>query len=161
MILIIVKWLLLATFLFVFFQDIKERKVYWFLFPIIGFCCGLLLVKKQMPEIVLYTITTNILFVVFLLIIVSMYSKFKLKTDFKNTFGLGDVLFFFAIAFSFSSISFIILFVFALIFSLILHLFLKKKSTYKTVPLAGYMSLFFACIYTTHWLGFINTVYTI
>jgi len=161
MILVIVKCILLTTFLFVFFQDIKERQVYWFLFPIIGLCCGVLLYKKQIPEIVLYTVTTNVLFVVSLLVIVFMYSKFKLKTAFKNTFGLGDVLFFFAIAFSFSSISFIILFVFALIFSLVLHLFLKRKSTYKTVPLAGYMSLFFACIYVTHWLGFINTIYSI
>jgi len=96
-----------------------------------------------------------------LLLVVYIYSKFKLKTALKNTFGMGDILLFLGLAFSFSSISFVVLFVFALVFSLVLHLFLKKKSSYDTVPLAGYMSLFFMIAYATHWLGGIPHIYSI
>jgi hypothetical protein len=68
---------------------------------------------------------------------------------------------FFVLAFSFSSISFIILFVFGLIFSLVLHLLLKKKSKHSTVPLAGYLSLFFSIAYVSHWGGILKSVYII
>ncbi|WP_379852787.1 hypothetical protein [Flavobacterium zhouii] len=65
----------------------------------------------------------------------------------KEVFGLGDVLFFIFMAFSFSIISFFVLFVFALVFSLLLHSVLQHKQIVKTVPLAGYMSLFFGVVY--------------
>jgi hypothetical protein len=37
--------------------------------------------------------------------------------------------------------------VFSLVFSLVLHLALQYKNKEKTVPLAGYMSLFFGVVY--------------
>lgn len=77
----------------------------------------------------------------------------------KNTFGLGDILLFVALAFTFASMSFIIFFIFGLVFSLLLHLLLKHKSKLKTVPLAGYLSLFFSVAYISNWLGFLPTLY--
>jgi len=74
---------------------------------------------------------------------------------------MGDALLFFALAFSFSSASYLILFVFGLIFSLTLHLLLKHKSQHKNVPLAGYLSLFFSLAYFGHWIGFLPYLYTI
>jgi len=103
--LLLIKLLLIITLFFIFIQDLKERQVFWFLFPILGLCTGFLLYQNALPELVLP--------------------------------------------------------VFSLIFSLILHLFLSRNSTLKTVPLAGYMSLFFACVYTSNWFGLINSVYTI
>ena len=77
----------------------------------------------------------------------------------EDTFGLGDLLLFIALAFTFASVSFIILFVFGLLFSLILHLLFKNKSKLKTVPLAGYLSLFFLVAYLSHWFGLLPTLY--
>lgn len=145
----------------VFLQDIKERQVYWFLFPIIVICSGILLYNSLSAEVFFMTLLINMLFVLILLGVVYLYSKFKLKTELSQTFGLGDGLLFSALAFTFSSISFITLFVFGLIFSLAIHLVLKRKSKYKTVPLAGYMSLFFAICYVSYWVGILKSVYTI
>ena len=145
----------------VFLQDIKERKVYWFLFPIIAVCSGVLLYKNMFSELFYTTISINIGFVLVLLFAVFLYSKIKLKTAITKTFGLGDGLLFLALVFTFSSVSFLILFVFGLVFSLIIHLVLKRNSKFSTVPLAGYLSLFFAITYLSYWFGIINTLYTI
>ena len=145
----------------VLLQDIKERQVYWFLFPIIGLCAAILFYNNTIPELFYTTVVVNFIFILLLLGAVLLYSKLKLKTSISNTFGLGDGLLFLALIFSFSSISFIILFVFGLIFSLVLHLILNKNSKHQTVPLAGYLSLFFSIAYLAHWFGILKSVYTI
>lgn len=145
----------------VLIQDIKERQVYWFLFPLIGLCAGILLYQNTFSQLFYTTIVINLAFVLILLTVIFLYSKLKLKTSISNTFGLGDSLLLFAFIFSFSSISFIVLFVFGLIFSLILHLILKKNSRHQSVPLAGYLSLFFAIVYISNWIGILESVYTI
>jgi hypothetical protein len=68
---------------------------------------------------------------------------------------------FFALVFSFSSVSFIIIFICSLVFSLVIHLSVKQKSKYKTIPLAGYMSLFFLITYVSYWSGLIGGLYKI
>ena len=89
---------------------------------------------------------------------ITLYSTHKLKTSIKNVIGLGDVFLFIAISVSFPTVTFIVMFVFSLLFALILHGILSKKEN-ETVPLAGYMSLFFVLIYTAHWLGFYKSLY--
>ncbi|WP_299363517.1 hypothetical protein [Winogradskyella sp.] len=150
------------SLLFVFYQDVKERLVYWFLFPVIAICSGILLYNNMFYEAIKTTLIINFAFVLFLVLVVLGYSKFKLNTSISQTFGLGDTLLFFALAFTFSSISFLVLFVFGLIFSLTLHLLIKRRSVeHKTVPLAGYLSLFFAIAYVSHWTGILKSVYSI
>jgi hypothetical protein len=155
------KIVLIMSLIMVFYQDLKERQVYWFLFPIIAICSGVLLYNTMFIELFFTTIIINILFIIILLSVVFIYSKLKLKTQISNTFGLGDGLLFFTLAFTFSSVSFLILFVFGLVFSLLIHIAIKKKSEFTTVPLAGYLSLFFSIAYLSHWAGIIKSVYLI
>lgn len=146
----------------VFFQDIKERKVYWFLFPLIGLLSGILLFKNVFFKKTFFlTCIINLSFVTILIVFIFIYSKFKLKLPVNQTFGLGDALLFFALSFTFLNVSFFIFFIFGLVFSLMLHLFVKQKKKQETVPLAGYLSLFFALIYISHWAGIVKTVYSI
>ena len=145
----------------VFYQDVKTRLVYGFLFPIIALCSGLLLYNNVHPAVFKTTVMINLCFAVFLIMVVLAYSKLKLKISLNQTFGLGDALLFLALAFTFASITFLILFVFGLVFSLVLHLLLKSKSKHGNVPLAGYLSLFFAITYTGYWSGIIISVYSI
>lgn len=149
------------SLLWVFYQDIKDRQVYWFFFPLIALCSGILLYNNMFFELFKTTLIINLVFVLFLILVILIYSKYKLKTTMSQAFGLGDMLLFFALTFTFSSVSFLVLFVFGLVFSLVLHLFAKSKSIHKTVPLAGYLSLFFAITYLAHWLGILKSVYTI
>ncbi|MBN4057923.1 hypothetical protein JYT34_00600 [Olleya sp. AH-315-K02] len=157
--LLIVKIILVVTLGLILFQDLKERQVYWFLFPLVGISCGVLHYFNTLPELFYLSVVMNMIFTTILLLIVFLYTKFKLKIAFIEAFGLGDVLFFLMVSFSFSTISFVILFICALIFSLIVHLTLKKNSN--NVPLAGYMSLFFVFTYLAYWSGFINSVYRV
>lgn len=158
---IIIKIMLIGLFIVIGFQDIIERQAYWFLFPLIGIFCGILFYNDTLPELFLSAISMNILFVSMLMLIVFLYSRLKLKISFFDAMGLGDILLFLGLSFAFSTVSFIILFVSAMIFSLALHLLLNKKSTFKTIPLAGYMSLFFSITYIAYWSGLINGLYII
>ena len=145
----------------IFYQDLKERMVYWPLFLLVAISCGFLHYKNTYFEIFTISVLMNLVFISILLGVVYLYSNFKLKVGLNESIGIGDILLFVALSFSFSTISFIVIFVFSLIFSLALHLILKKRMTNKTVALAGNMSLFFALTYISYWLGFINSVYNI
>lgn len=158
---IAVQIMISITLFTIFFQDVKAREVYWFLFPILAICAGILFYWNTLPELFLATTLFNLGFVLFLILVVFLYSKWKLKTTMSQTFGLGDILMFIALSFTFSSVSFIVVFVFSLILSLILHLVLKSRSKHDTVPLAGYQGLFFLLTYIGYWSGFINSIYSI
>lgn len=158
---IFLKIILLIAFIAVFIQDYKERQVYWFLFPIIGILGGILFYQNTLSELFLVAIQINLLFLVALVFIIYIYAKIKLKTKLLNTLGLGDLFLFLAISVSFSTLSFIILFISALIFSLVLHLIINKHQKTLSVPLAGYMSLFFLTSYLCYWSKIIDNVYSL
>ncbi len=140
------KLILLIVFALVLYQDFKSRLVYWFLYPIIGILAFAIQLHNLPLSIALTNLGGNLIFVVLILAISLIYVRFR-KLDFKNTIGVGDILFFLFIAGTFSIVSFFVLFVFSLLFSLILHLVLSNKKEQSTVPLAGYMSLFFGAVY--------------
>lgn len=158
---VILKIILLLTFGVILYQDIKERQVFWFLFPLVALCAGMLFYYGAVPELFYMATLLNVVFVAMLLFAVFLYGRFKLKTAFGRVFGLGDVLFFFAVCCSFSTVSFIVVFICALVFSLVLHLLSAKNQKSKTVPLAGYMGLFFALVYLGSWFGLVQSVYQI
>ena len=156
-------WLLKLILIFLLFtilyQDCKERLVYWFLYPMVG-VLALAIQYFILPfNSILLNISTNLILILFLLLVCYMYTKLR-KIEFANSFGLGDVLFFIFISFTFSTISFFVLFIFSLFFSLLLHLFLSQKDREKTVPLAGYMSLFFGVVYGITFFCESNFLYT-
>jgi hypothetical protein len=155
----IFKLLLIGVFFLVFVQDSKDRKVYWFLYPIIGVLVFVLQIKAISIHPALINGGLNLVFVSLLILVCFLYAKLKLQQPLREVFGLGDILFFMTIAFSFSLVSFLILFVFALLFSLLLHLVLKHRQTDKTVPLAGNMALFFGVVYGTSFFWECNFLY--
>ncbi|MBS7256713.1 general secretion pathway protein [Flavobacterium branchiicola] len=140
------KFILILVFALVLYQDFKNRLVYWFLYPVIGILAFIIQLHKLPLQIAITNLGFNLLFIGLILGGSVLYLKFK-NLDFTDMIGLGDVLFFIFIAASFSIVSFLILFVFSLVFSLILHLILHNKKQEVTVPLAGFMSLFFGAVY--------------
>lgn len=132
----------------IFYQDIKFREVYWFLFPIIGILMSLIFIKATILNYFLLNIYFNIALVSFIVFILFLCSKIVFKKKFLNhSFGLGDLLFFFSFSLGFPSVTFIILFTFSILFSLLMHLILKSQKQIKTVPLAGFMSAFLIFVY--------------
>lgn len=156
---VLVKILLIITLGLIFVQDYKDREVFWFLFPIVGLCCGILFYNGTLPELFITSVILNLAFIGILFLVIALYSKLVLKVNIINVFGLGDALLFVGLVFSFSTISFLVIFVFALAFSLIAHISLKRFSKIKSVPLAGYLSLFFGTSYIAFWLGITNSLY--
>ncbi|WP_348799717.1 hypothetical protein [Flavobacterium adhaerens] len=140
------KVILISLLFTVLYQDYKDRLVHWFLFPLIGVFAFAIQYLLLPLHLILLNVGTNLILVLFLLLVCYAYTKLR-KIEFRNSFGLGDVLFFIFISFTFSTISFLVLFIFSLCFSLLLHLVLSQKSKEKTVPLAGYMALFFGVVY--------------
>jgi hypothetical protein len=163
LILLVLKGILAICLCTIFYQDIKERAVWWFLFPVFLVTAGTLHFINTLTSIFFINIGLNLLLTSIILGVSYIYALLKLKIQFINeAFGLGDLLFFLGFIFSFPTFTFIILLVFSLLFSLGLHLLLSyDHSKYKTVPLAGYASLFLLLIYSADWLGIYDNLYFI
>jgi len=146
------KLLLISVFAIVLYQDFKDRLVYWFLYPIIGVLAFLIQLYNVPTTIAFFNLGVNLLFIALILGISFLYTRFR-NLNFANAIGIGDILFFVFVSGTFSIVSFFILFVFALLFSIILQQVLTNKKKDQTVPLAGYMSLFFGVVYAMTFLS--------
>ncbi len=158
----LVKVLITLTLGVITFQDVKDREVYGFLFPIIIGLLGVLHYQNTLQINFLYAIMINVgvLVVIIGLLYIYTLTKFK-KPFFKEVFGFGDLLFFLALAIGFPTITFIVLLVFSLLFSLLIWLVLKNKAKHNTVPLAGYMSIFLGMVFLINWITNALTLYLI
>ncbi|SMP36644.1 hypothetical protein SAMN06265346_12336 [Flavobacterium hercynium] len=121
--------------------------VYWFLYPVVGILAFGIQLHYVPLAIGLSNFGFNLLFVSLILGISFLYLRLR-KLAITAAIGLGDILFFAFITFTFSIVSFLVLFIFSLMFAVILHFVLSLKKEQQTVPLAGYMSLFFLVVYT-------------
>ena len=184
----LLKVIALASLLAIFYQDQKERRVYLWLFIVVCITFGVLHLTKVGWYQFVISLLFNVGITVILLGVLAGYSKFRMPSvTFLQVFGLGDILFIVALSLGFSTLSFITLLVFGLLFSLVLHqvwlgMFSrlpavkvgKRTKTQvkqdltptngsieldKTVPLAGYLALFFAGVLVVHWLGFYSNLY--
>ncbi len=130
------------------YQDFKERKVYWVIFPILGLLLGsLYFMVSSEPLVPFFNIVLNILLVGTFLLISYLHAKLIMKRKFvDHSLGWGDILLFLALALGFPTITFTLLLVAALIFHLLAFLAVKSKLKDPMVPLAGLMGLFYATI---------------
>lgn len=155
------KILIILVFCLIFWQDYKHQMVYWFLYPLIGILAFFIQLEFLDFKLIAMNSSLNLLFVTILLFAIYFYSKIILKEKLINqSIGSGDVLLFIFLCFTFSFVSFFTIFTFSLIFSLVLHLFFKNKNQLKeSVPLAGYISLFFCAIYSSLFLFNFNFLF--
>ncbi|WP_146052751.1 hypothetical protein [Aquimarina sp. I32.4] len=157
-----VKILSLVVLAAIAYQDLSDRKVYTFVFPVLIGLLGYL--HYQSVEIITFisAICINIAMLAIIIGLLYLYTIVKIKRPFfEEVFGMGDVLFFVALAIGFPTMTFIILFVFSLIFSLLVWLVLKKRAKHDSVPLAGYMSIFFGVLFIMQWVTNSLTLYLI
>lgn len=152
---------LIVISLIILYQDVTERKAYWFWFPLLIVLYSSVHLEHVVWQVFTLTSMLNLTIVGFFLLIIALYAKLKLRVNPRHVFGLGDALLFLALAFTFSTVSFITTFVFALVFALSIHVVFKKQSKFNTVPLAGYMSVFYAITYVAYWCNSIDSLYRI
>lgn len=142
------KLFLVVLFLFILKQDYKDRLVSWILYFLVGITSFILHSSFVSWELVLVSSIFNFGFISLLITIIYLYSKLiKRQPLINHSIGIGDVFLFYALCFLFPIITFILLFVFSLLFSLLLHSFLKEKyNQHNSVPLAGYIALFYCVV---------------
>ena len=81
------------------YQDLTSRSVYWYLFPLLA-CLGCYyhFNRSGSTTVTLLFIGLNLIIISSVLLCVWIYSRIKLKRKLEDTFGLGDILFFIAMA---------------------------------------------------------------
>lgn len=139
----VVLFFLVLTGVLITYQDLKDRRVTWILFPLIGLLLSIQHCFYSGWKQYLYSTITNVVLVSSILFILYIYTIMIAKKQFINhSFGLGDLFFFYAFSLGFPSFTFILLFSFSIFFSSLMFLVFIKKRAQNTVPLAGLMSLF-------------------
>ncbi len=147
------------AFLAIAFQDIKDKAVSLFLFPLLTICIGLYHYHQSTWELFCIHSIINIIIVSVILLTLYTYIRLRQNHIFFNVFGSGDMAMFYVLCFSFATVSFVISFVFSIIFSLVLSMLFYKPSS--QIPLAGHMAIFFLCIFVFNWFGILNHLYRI
>jgi len=128
--------------------------VYWFLLPSIILLLGIEHFYKALNINFITAILLNSGIIFSVLLLLYLYTILVIKKPFlKEVFGLADALFFLALAVAFPTATFLIIFVFSLFFSILTWLILKSRTTYNTVPLAGYMSIFLIFVLVGNWVS--------
>ncbi|MES2545618.1 MAG: prepilin peptidase [Bacteroidota bacterium] len=134
---------MILCLLAVFFQDWKYRRIHVVL-PFLIFSLSFYIIQqKHSPvfEIIIF----NLIFFLITLSVLTIYMSLKNKqflNPFQNYFGLGDLLFYIAIAPLFLLKDYVFFFILSMVFAIGLQLGLKKIIKENSVPLAGFSSLF-------------------
>lgn len=129
------------------FQDLKQRRISWFLIPLllIGFVTKGILVSDA-PDNLLKDSLINFSFIGIQLLLLTLYFSIKNKRPINivNTYlGIGDILFFIAICAAFSPLNFIAFYVISMLITLVSVVFYSVISGKEIgeIPLAGIMAL--------------------
>ncbi|WP_271765809.1 hypothetical protein [Aquimarina algiphila] len=159
---LLLKIITISVLAIIIYQDLKDREVFWFMFPILMGLLGFLHYHHTQQISFLYAVVINVGVLIVVMGLLYLYTLIKIKRPFfEEVFGVGDLLFFVALAIGFPTVTFIVLFVFSLVFSLLVWLMIKKKAKHNTVPLAGYMSVFLIVTFITQWITNTLTLYLI
>ncbi len=159
---VILKGLIIFNLVYIIYQDLKSREVYWFLLPSLMVLLGYMHYRNVLKIHFITFTVINIGVIITVLGLLYLYTVLLIKKPFfKEVFGLADALYFLALAMAFPTATFVVIFVFSLIFSLLAWLILKHQSEYNSIPLAGYMSAFLLLIFIGNWCANTLNLYLI
>ncbi len=153
--------LLILILIKIFIEDLRDRKVSLYLFLIAMLAGGYLHFNQGLHLIFLHVIFLNVSMLGILTVTLWLYTELKMQKKLRDTFGLGDLLFFIFLGISFPSATFFVLFSFSLIFSLLLFVILKEKLRSKKVPLAGFQAIFMGLVFVLNSLFRVIDLYAI
>ena len=151
------KFLILAVLLLIFVQDIRNRSVYWVLFPVFAPLLILLhLLQHHLLADIWQSVSINIVFLLLQFLIISVYFSIKNRHWINITDGLlgwGDILLLLSISFYVSPLNFLLFYIVSLTISLLIWLFWQviSKEKNKQIPLAGFQALIFIVFLAGGW----------
>lgn len=150
---------LISLLVFLTYQDIKTRRIHVVL-PICIFITGFI-INTFSDELFYKYVFQNLIFVVVNIVFLLGYYSLKKRKIFNpidTEIGLGDIIFFLAITPLFELKSYISFFIISLLVSLIIHSISTVFSKSKTIPLAGYMSIFLGVYLISNYFLNINPI---
>ena len=156
---IIFEIVFIYSLLVIFYQDIAERLVSWWLFPLMGIS-GLIIRYLHSNVLFWEYLLVSVVMIVFLFSSMYLYLRIIKKIEFKNIesqIGFGDILFIIAWVFSYSPMVFIKLFIVVLILTLLVHkLVILRFQKNSNVPLAGLSAIFLVMVEVIGYFGVIE-----
>lgn len=148
--------LIVAVLLFIFYQDMRYRAVYWIVFPLLLLLMIVVVVKNQTIQDLFISSSYNIGFLLAQLVLLFVYFSVKERRLVNITsgyLGWGDILFLLCIAFYLSPFNYLIFYIASLLvvlcFSLIIY-YLKPAKESK-IPLAGLQAIMFSLLFLADW----------
>ncbi len=143
---IAIQIIIMLLFIVVFVQDLKFRAIHMLL-PIGIIILGFVAYFRNGHHYL--GLVYNLVFLVITFSGLYLYLSIKkknFKNPFKQTMGLGDLLFFIAVIPFFSTYNYILFFISGMIFSIIGFLLIKLFNKTDLVPLAGLLALYIALL---------------
>ncbi|UCA57676.1 hypothetical protein LDL78_14525 [Aequorivita sp. F7] len=124
------------------YQDFKFRAIHFFL--VLGlFICALFILWFYLNSFEEFLYTALFIGVVLFLLWIYIRIKYNhVEKSFVNSIGLGDILFFFAVAPLFSLKNYMLFFISGMVISLIFYILFKNKMKTLLIPLAGILSCY-------------------
>lgn len=130
-----------AIFLLIAYQDIKYRHIH-FVLPILTMIDAIILNYTNFSMINTLYILVFLLIVFSVLIVYFSLKRNKFINILKEDIGLGDIILLVAFVPLFTLRNYILFFITGMLFSLLLFAIFYKYYRHKTIPLAGYLSIY-------------------
>ncbi len=147
----LLNFLIVFSLVIISYQDFKFKAVVWYFFPLIfilTFYKGI--VDVGIKELFKYFFI-NLGIIIFQMLALSIYFSVKTRAIINiinKHIGLGDLLFFIVLCTAFSPINFVIFILLNLVLITLTYgiIMIFKSLQNIKIPLAGFMSLMFACL---------------
>ncbi len=137
---------LILCLTFVFIQDLKERKVFALLLAAVCLHFGALHYLHSNFYSFVCAISFNFCILCFIGMVLFLVTQYLSKNSLATSIGMGDLLFFAAMAIGFPTLTFVVLFAGSLVFSLATFQLSRYFSKNPLIPLAGFQALFLALV---------------
>ena len=150
--------ILFISFGLMVFQDIKYRHIHIGL-PILVFAASVYVYRNSIS---IWEVLNTAFFILINFVAITMYFSIKnskFQNPFKRYIGIGDLLFLIAVIPLFSFRNYVLFFISGMIVSLLLYVVFQNRSSQKTIPLAGYLSLYIILLMITNLFVSINIFY--
>lgn len=147
----IIELLTVVLLALIFFEDLKYRGVSWYYFVIL---LSLIFWRFTESKGEWTFVLVNASFILTQMVLITLYYFFRRGTFqvINQCIGLGDLIFWGVMVFAFSPLNFVLFFIASSVFSLgCFFLFIRGKN--RTIPLAGFQSLFLLLMITARLFG--------
>ncbi len=136
---------ILVVLVLIFWQDLKERAVSWYFFPMLFVLIFLYRMPSEGLEKIIEFAGINTLFLLIQLVMVSLYFSLKNRgwiNITKKYLGIGDILFLLVITPLLTPVLYVLFYLISLLLIVVVAMLIKFVKNYqKTIPLAGLQAL--------------------